>query len=162
MSIILKIINRLYRARYLHFVFTGGIGVAINLFTAWFLVAFILTEEKYLLFTFSLKETTIGIIAGQTLNLLYNFIFYSLFIFKTTEKHKRRFVVFVIYSLVTSYLVVTPLIVKLRDFLEQVMANVSFFSLLKGHYYIVASIVVIFLISIFNFFFFKKWLFRQK
>ncbi len=162
-----KVSSYLYNVRYIHFLLTGGSGVALNLFTAWLWIDVLSNKEVFTLWvsdqhnTLKVKSNTIGIILGQTTNIIYNFIFHSIVTFKTKEKHKRRFLLFVLYSIFLSYIIVTPLILILNNFLISQIKPTILNEYIGGFEYLIASAIVIFFISIFNFVFFKKKLFKD-
>ena len=155
------VVGLFIRTRYLHFFMTGATGVVLNLFVSWFFVEFIFLRDEYFVFNNLLKDTTLGVIMGQTINLIYNFYLHTKMTFKTKENHKRRFVIFIAYSLFMTYVVIVPLILVLRNFLGFVFPY-TYLNFLVGFEYLIASAVVILFFSFFNFIVFKIWLFKDK
>lgn len=83
----IKFIKALYGHKIIRFILTGGTGLLINL-----LVTGILTE-----FVFGREHYFYGYLLGLTANMVYNFALYTVFTFKPSAKHKRRFLLYVIY-----------------------------------------------------------------
>jgi putative flippase GtrA len=127
----------LYKYNYIYFFIVGIIGLIINLSTV-----YILTE-----YFFGLENYYLGYLFGLTLNLIFNFTFHTILTFKTKKNHKKRFILFIIYSLLLTFLqavtvkIVTP-IVGLEYYLV-----------------VIASFILIF--STITFLFFKLYLFRN-
>ena len=149
------------KTRYLHFFVIGVTGVTLNLFLSWFFVEFIFLKSKYLIFNTQFKSSTFGVIIGETVNLIYNFCLHTIVTFRIKKQHKRRFILFVLYSLFTTYLVVFPAILILRNFFEYVFPFINL-NFLIGFEYLVAACFVILFFSFFNFIIFKIWLFKDK
>ena len=150
-----------YKTRYLHFCITGTTGVLLNLFFSWLFVEFIFLESEYLIFNFLVMSTTLGVIIGQTINLIYNFSLHTKMTFKTKKDHKKRFTIFIVYSLFITYAVIVPLILILRNFFEYTFPHI-YLRFLVGFEYLVASAIIILFFSIFNFIVFKIWLFKEE
>jgi len=132
------ILKLLYKYRYIHFFLTGISGVLINLFLTWFFTYFI----------FGLRNYFYGYLIGLTANLIYNFTLHVHINFKVKTKWKQRFVIFIIYSLIMSFVQAT--IIK---FITPIIGL---------RYYLLVIATVIFVFSIFNFVIFKLWLFKDK
>lgn len=133
----MNILKYFYKVRFLHFLFVGGTGVLINLLLTW-----IFTE-----FVFGLEQYFYGYLIGLFANLVYNFTLHTILTYKTTKKHILRFQIFIVYSLVMSFVqagvikVITP-IIGLRFYLI-----------------VIATVILVF--SIINFLVFKLWLFKE-
>jgi putative flippase GtrA len=80
--------------RFARFLIAGGSGAALNLLITFLLTRFVLGASAY--FT--------AFLIGTVVNFLYNFTLYTIAIFKTREKHARRFIVFTLYSIVMTAL----------------------------------------------------------
>lgn len=76
--------------RFFRFLLAGGSGAGLNMGVTFLLTQFVFGTEQY--FT--------AFLIGTAVNVLYNFTLYTLAIFKTKERHLRRFVIFVVYSAV--------------------------------------------------------------
>ena len=154
-------IKFLLKTRYPHFFAIGATGVALNLFISWFFVEIVFFKSKYLLFNMQFKSSTFGVIIGETAHLIYNFCLHTIFTFRTKKQHKKRFIFFVVYSLIITYLATLPAILIVRNFFERIfpLINLNF---LAGFEYLVAACFVILFFSFFNFAVFKIWLFKDK
>jgi len=129
-----------HKHRYLHFFIVGSTGVLIQLITTWFFIMFIFGQDK------KFESYLIGL----TLNLIYNFILYSLTTFKTKKNHITRFIFYLIYSFMLAF----------------IQANIvkSLESILNPGVYLFLLIItfVILLFSTITFLVFKLWLFKEK
>lgn len=126
----------LYKYKYVHFFLTGVSGVLINLFITWFVTSFFLGLENYFY----------GYCIGLCFNLIYNFALHVNVNFGVTDKVRSRFVVFVGYSLLMTF--IQAILVKLIT---------PFVGL---RYYLFVICFVVLCLSFFNFAVFKFWLFR--
>jgi putative flippase GtrA/SAM-dependent methyltransferase len=75
--------------RLAHFLSVGATGALLNIGITWFFATFVFGEERY-------REAFLIGIAG---NLIYNFTLNSIVTFRTKRRHLRRFVIFLLYSL---------------------------------------------------------------
>ena len=150
-----------HKVRYLHFFAIGSTSVVLNLFLTWLFVEFVFLKSEYLIFDLKFKDSTFGFIIGETVGLTYNFCLNAIITFRTRKKLKRRFVLFVLYSLLMTYLAVFPATLILRNYLEYVFALINLNFLVGAAYLIAASLVILFF-SFFNFVLFKIWLFKDK
>lgn len=130
--------NLFYKHRILHFLFTGGTGVIINLVLTAFFAELVFGREKYF------YAYLIGLFA----NLIYNFTLHTIMTFRTQDKHKRRFAVFIAYSLLMTYIQAS--IVKLV---------VDYFGV---DWYLIVIATTIAVFSIITFIVLKLWLFNEK
>ena len=119
-------LQKIIRHQYVRFFIVGGSGVVLNLAVTWFLTTFFFGENRY--FT--------AFIIGTTLNLLYTFTLYTLRVFRTTTRHVRRFVIYVLYCLVMT--------------LIQLSVVKWITSLVGVHFYLVVIVVVTFIFSFVN------------
>jgi putative flippase GtrA len=149
-------IKYLWNIKFINFLIIGTSGVFLNLLISFFIVEFILNSSTYFLLSFSIKHTTIGIISGISVNMLFNFYFFTKSTFKTKKNHIKRFFIFLVYAIFITYIVNLQTTLLLRDFLENIL-----FDKIAKFSYLIASIVVIITISIINFFVFKFWLFKE-
>ena len=122
---------------YIKFFFTGVTGVAINISVAWILTQFVFGVERYM----------IGYAIGTLANFCFNFALHTWMTFKTKKRHMRRFVYFVIYSIL--YVIVQLSIVRA---LTEEFGN---------HYYLIIIAGTILVLSFINFFVFKLSLFNE-
>ena len=129
--------NLLVRYRYVHFFATGVSGVLINLSVTWVLTTFLFGVDRY--FT--------AYIFGIAANLAYNFTLYSIVIFGTKRRHVRRFLVFVIYSLIMTFI---------QAYIVKIITPVVGYEM-----YLLVIAATIFVFSTFNFFVFKLSFFRE-
>jgi putative flippase GtrA len=131
------ILKLLHKHNYLVFFTIGVIGVIINL-TA----VFILTE-----YVFGLERYYTAYLIGLTLNIIFNFIFHTWITFQAKNRHIKRFILFVVYSIALTLIqaltvnIVTPL-VGLK-------------------YYLLVISGFIFTFSTLTFIFFKLYLFKD-
>jgi len=88
------ILHLLYKYKYIHFFLTGMSGVGLALLITWSLTEHVFGLENY--FT--------SYLIGLAANLVYNFILHTKVNFHTKMNHPRRFVIFVIYSLLLASL----------------------------------------------------------
>ena len=128
----------LFEHKYLHFFATGVSGVAINLFVTWLLTTYY----------FGLSGYFKAYIIATLLNLVYNFTLHTKITFETKERHVRRFVFFVTYSLIMT--AVQASIVRMVT------------PLVGLEYYLLVIATAIFLFSCITFLFFKFFLFREQ
>lgn len=134
---IIKISSFLSHSRYLHFFAVGATGVALNLAITAFFAEIVFGRENY----FS------AYIIGLAINLLYNFTLHTVMTFKTKTKHLRRLTVFIIYSLVLTYLQ------------AYMVKNIVSFVGVNWYLVVIASVILVF--SIVTFLLFKFVLFRE-
>lgn len=81
-----------YKIRFIHFLLIGGIGVLINILLTTFFTEFFFGRELYFY----------AYLIGLFSNLIYNFTFHTIITFKTKDKHKKRFIFYIIYNLFMS------------------------------------------------------------
>ena len=127
-----------YKHRLIHFLFTGGTGVLINIGITGLLTEFVLGRENY----FS------AYLIGLTANLIYNFTLHTVMTFKTKKNHKSRFTIFIVYSL-------------LMALLQAILIN-TIVSLIGVDYYLFVIGSVILTFSFITYIFFKLLLFNEK
>lgn len=127
----------LYHHRFTRFLFVGGTGAFLNLALTWFFTTFVFGIGGYL------DAFLIGI-AG---NIIYNFFLNTIVTFKTTKRHGRRFVGFVLYSLAASALLY-----------HTVKLVTPIFGI---EWYLAVITAVILAYAVVNFSFFKYILFRE-
>ena len=123
--------------KFFGFLIIGGIGVLINLVVTFLLTEFILGRENYLL----------GFIIGTLINITYNFITYSLIIFKKRKVDLSRKFLFFMYSIFIVYFQIISV-----DFLVE---------LLGINWYMIVIIFVIGFLSVLSFLFFKYFIFHK-
>lgn len=128
----------LYKYRVIHFFVNGAIGVLINLGVTAFLAELVFGREDYFY----------AYLIGLTSNLLYNFISHTMITFRTKNKHTKRLVIFVTYSLIASF-IQSVIIKNVVD-----LIGVNFYLI------VIASTILIF--SIITFIIFKIWIFKEK
>ena len=133
----LQVYRLLVRHRALQFFVVGSCGVGINLGITWLLTTFVFGLQNYFL----------AYLFGITANLSFNFTLYTLAIFKTRERHARRLIIFVLYSLTMASIQAT------------IVRTVT--PLVGIEWYLGVSAGTIFMFSIFNFFVFKLSIFRR-
>ncbi len=138
MEPIKKTIGYLWHTRFAHFFAVGSSGVLINLALTAFFAELVFGREQY----FS------AYLIGLSANLLYNFILHTIVTFKTKDKHFRRLVIFVAYSLTLAY--VQARVVK------------TLTELIGIDWYLVVIAGVIMVFSILTFILFKLVLFRAE
>ena len=158
-QIMKKIFVFIHKKRFTHFSFVGTTGVILNLFVTFLLVEFILTQPTYN-FGIILKNTTLGVVGGHIMGLLYVFTFHTIWVFKTKQKHFQRLFVFMTYSSFMAFAVLTPL----TSIMSILFENFSKFALpnLLGFEYLLASTLVIGFFSIFNFVFLRGIVFNEQ
>lgn len=152
----INLIKFLWKTKYIHFFITGTSGVLINLVFAFIFVEYVFTNPSYNFFI-TIQNTTIGIIIGTSINLIYNFILHTNMTFKTKKNHTKRFLIFIIYSLFVSYFINLPLTILFRNFLEKTLPE-----FISSYSYLISSAFVILFVSCFTFIFFKLYLFKEK
>ena len=132
------IFHLLYKYKYIHFFLTGVTGVVLALLITWSLTEYVFGLENY--FT--------SYLIGLTINLIYNFVLHTKISFNTKNNHPKRFVIFVIYSLLMASLqavtvkTLTPIV------------GIEFYL------FVIASIILIY--STVSFFIFKFIIFLEK
>lgn len=131
------LLKYIHSIRYFHFFVTGVTGVAINLAITWLLTTFV----------FGLANYFYAYLIGLSINLIYNFTLHTYMTFQTKERHGRRFVVFVLYSLAMSG--VQALLVK------------SITPLVGLHYYLLVITSVIAVLSTVNFIICRLFIFKE-
>ncbi len=132
------VIRLLIRLKYFHFFLTGVTGIGIGLGITWVLTDFVFGRQYY--FTAYL----IGIAA----NLVYNFTLHTIVTFQTTERHAKRFITFIVYSLTMA---------ALQAYLvKQTVPIVG----VEFYLVVIATIVLVF--STVSFLVFKLSLFNEK
>lgn len=121
--------DRMVQSRFLQltsFVVVGGVGTLINLGSTLLLVEFFLGVDRYFL------ANMIGLLA----NIIFNFVLYTLAVFKARHNHVRRLAIFVTYSILIAILyaatikVVTP-IVGIKYYLGVSISAIAFFAVVN-------------------------------
>lgn len=136
MDKILRAGMRIAEHRFIRFLIAGGSGALLNIGITFVLTHFVFGMERY--FT--------AFLIGTAVNVLYNFTLYTLAIFKTKEKHLRRFVVFAVYSVLMT-------VVQL--------SLVNYIARLTGpEWYLIVIASVIFVGALFNYVVFKTSIFK--
>jgi putative flippase GtrA len=133
-----KILRVLFKYRFLHFFVTGGTGALLNLGVTWSLTTFVFGLERY----FS------AFLFGIAVNLTFNFLLYSVVIFQTTKDHGKRFITFVVWSIVMT--IVQATIVRLIVGLVGV----------QWYLFVIAGVILFF--AFFNFLIFKLSIFKER
>ena len=146
-------LNLFNKYRLTHFLITGGSGVIINmLFTIFFAELVFVKEKLYyipILSTFFItKGYFIATLIGLSINLIYNFTLHTIFTFKTKTKHKSRFTIFIIYSIL-----MTLIQAKIINIIIEIIGE---------DFYIIVIPAIIAIFSILTYFVFKIWLFKEK
>ena len=122
---------------FVRFLFTGASGALLSLVITWALTQFVVGVEHYM------SAYLVGIGA----NLLFNFLMYTIAVFKTKRDHLRRLAVFLFYGVIMAFLQ---------------GATVEFITSLIGktHYlFVIASVIGVF--AVLNFFVFKLSIFKE-
>ncbi len=94
---VMRSLRALTRHRFVRFLLAGGSGAALNVVITFGLTQFVLGAREY--FT--------AFLIGTTVNFLYNFTLYTVAIFKTRERHLRRFFLFACYSTIITVVQLT-------------------------------------------------------
>lgn len=129
--------QKIFGKKFFIFLFIGGLGVLINIIVTFLLTEFVFGQEKYIY----------SFIIGTLINITYNLIFYSKYTFKVNKISFNQKIIFYSYSW---------FIVFLQVYL------VNFFVQLIGiKYYIFVIILIIGILSIFSFLFFKFVIFNN-
>jgi putative flippase GtrA len=129
--------NLFWRLKITQFVLVGGTGVLIQLVVTWGFTNFVFGLDKYY----------IGYSIGLSLNLIYNFVMHTFVTFSAKRGHGKRFIGFIIYSLLMTllqYLIVRGLVYLVGE---------------KWYLLVIATVVLVF--SIVTFLLFKFWLFKE-
>ena len=92
MKKILPLLRLLFELRYAHFFITGVSGILLNMLVTWSLTEFVFGLDRYFY----------AYLIGAVTNLSYNFLVHTFVTFGTTKRHIRRFVLFVLYSLLNA------------------------------------------------------------
>ena len=131
-------IKQLLTHSYIKFFITGASGVILNLIITGVLAHFVFSDSYFI----------IASIIGTACNLVYNFILHTKLTFKTKSKHKRRFGVFITYSLI------------LASFQELLVAKLT---ILAGTtYLLIIKAIIIFSFSLLTYLVFRFILFKEK
>lgn len=121
-----EVARLMIKYRFLHFLITGVCGLGFGLTVMWVLTTFVLGLERY--FT--------AYLIGAAVTLSFNFTVYSFTVFRTTQTHAMRFLVYAFYNIGMTGLqamcikVLTPY-VGIQWYLGVVVGVVTFFSLLN-------------------------------
>jgi len=134
---LIDLFSLLNKHRYIHFFIIGASGVLLNLIFVWFFTEFVFGVENYFY----------GYLIGLTVNLIYLFILNSIITFKTKKNHVRRFILFIIYSLLISYIQANIIKLIVPMFGEK--------------FYLIIIASVIFIFSTVSFFVMKLKLFKE-
>ena len=127
----------LFEQKYLHFFLTGISGVAFNLGITWLLTTYV----------FGLAQYFRAYLIGVSFNLVYNFVLHTIVTFNTKERHVRRFVWFVVYSI---------LLTLLQAYVVRTITPI-----IGLEYYLLVTATTMFLFSTVPFVFLKYMLFRE-
>lgn len=122
---------------FVRFLITGGTGALLSLVTTWALTHYLVGEKHY----FSAYLVGIGV------NLLFNFVMYTLMVFKTQRDHIRRLLLFTFYGLLMAAF--------------QGMSVRLITSIVGTAHYLIIIALVIGLFAILNFFVFKLSIFKE-
>ena len=133
-----RIIDILFRHRFIHFLIVGGGGLFIGLGVTWLFTAFVFGLEGY--FT--------SYLIGTAAAIAFNFTLYTYFIFRTSREHSRRLAIYFIY------------IVAVITIQAQIVKTVT--PLLGLEWYLAVITLVIGIFSVINFFVFKLSIFRDR
>ncbi len=125
------------KIRFVSFLLVGGTGVLLNLTIVTVLTEFFLGRELYFY----------SYLIGLFSNLTYNFILFTKITFKTKKNHKKRYVVYITYSLIMSFIQA----ITVRHIVNVVGVD----------FYLIVIASIIFVFSIINFMNFKLWLFKD-
>ena len=127
----------LVKTNYLLFFLVGISGVVLNLAITWYLTEFVFGRELYF----------DAYLIGLGVTLCYLFTLHTFITFNTKDKHIRRFVLFITYSLVMS---------GVQAFLVKTITPI-----VGIHYYLVVIASIILIFSTVTFLLFKLALFRE-
>lgn len=132
-----QLINKLLSTRLPHFALISGVGLAINLSFVTLFTELVFGRERYF------SAYIIGLVA----NLLFNFIFHTIYTFKTKQRHTRRFIFFIVYNLVMSYIQA-----RIIDWIVPIIGY-------DWYLFIIISIICFF--AVFSFILYKFGLFKD-
>lgn len=127
----------LHKKRYVHFFATGVVGIVLNILTVWFFTEFVFGIDYYL----------VGYLIGAVVNVTYNFTLHTIMTFQTRQGHAKRFVYFILFS-VLSACVQVIIIRALTEYFGR-------------EYYLPIIAGSILLLSFISFVFFKHSLFKE-
>ena len=133
-----QLIKLLYKAKFIHYFLVGISGVFINLFLTWFLTTFFFGVDNYFH----------AYLIGLSANIIYNFTLHSTVSFNTKKYHTKRFFFFAAYSLGMAAL--------------QAIAVKATTNVIGNELYLLVVVGYIILFSLFNFVFFKAFLFNER
>lgn len=133
-----KMASLFYRYRFFHFFLTGVGGLALGLALMWALTTFVFGVEGY--FT--------AYLLGAAFTMTFNFIVYSLTVFRTSHRHVMRFVFFILYNIAMTGL--------------QALVIRSIVPLVGAQWYLLIVAGVVFIFSFLNYGIFKLSLFRER
>ena len=131
------ILHLLYKYKYIHFFLTGMTGVGLALLITWTLTEYVFGLENY--FT--------SYLIGLAANLVYNFTLHTYVSFNTKNNHPRRFVTFVIYSI---------LMVSLQAVTVKILTPIIG---IEFYLFVIASVILVY--SSISYFIFKFIIFSE-
>ena len=123
---------------FLRFLITGGTGAVLSLLTTWVLTHYFFGEAHYMS----------AYVVGIAVNLLFNFVAYTLAVFQTKQDHVRRLLIFVFYGIIMALL--------------QGSTVALITSAVGTGYYLFVIACVIAFFSLFNFSIFKLSIFKER
>ncbi|MGB4076293.1 MAG: glycosyltransferase family 39 protein [Minisyncoccia bacterium] len=125
-------------ALFVRFLLTGATGALLSLLITWGITTFVVGVEHY----FS------AYLVGIAVNLLFNFVAYTLAVFKTKHDHLRRLTVFLFYGIIMAFLQ---------------GATVQLITSIVGvQWYLPVIALVIGALALFNFLVFKLSIFKER
>lgn len=127
----------LHKKRYVHFFATGVVGIVLNILTVWFFTEFVFGIDYYL----------VGYLIGAVVNVTYNFTLHTIMTFQTKREHAKRFVYFILFSMLSACVQVV-IIRALTEYFGR-------------EYYLLIIAGSILLLSFISFVFFKHSLFKE-
>lgn len=132
-----RIRGDLYSDLFRRFIFTGTGGALLSILTTWALTAYVFGVDNY----FS------AYLIGIAVNLVFNFVMYTIAVFKTTRDHARRLAVFLFYGVIMAFLQGTTV--------QLITAHLG----VSWYLLVIAGVIAGF--ALLNFFVFKLSIFKE-
>ncbi|MDB5189500.1 MAG: hypothetical protein JWL82_457 [Parcubacteria group bacterium] len=123
---------------FIRFFFTGAAGAVLSLAITWALTTFVVGTAHY----FS------AYLVGIAANLLFNFVTYTLAVFKTKHDHLRRLAVFLWYGVIMAFLQGSTV--------QLITEHVG----VQRYLFVIAGVIAFF--AVLNFFVFKLSVFKER
>ena len=142
------------------YAYMGGTGLLVNLSTAFVTRSYILSNlQPQNVMGLELEKETFAIISGAATGLLWNYLTFSKVVFVGSKRSVGNFTHFILYTQGSTWLVLVPVTDLLRKYLDSLSATTALLD--RDWNYLLATIVMVGIASLVNFWVYRYYIFKS-